>query len=911
MSRTILARRIALLVAALLVVVLGTATVLAVTWVRRPFPVTQGEIKIPGLTGKVQVTRGDHGIPQIYADTPEDLFQAEGFVHAQDRFFEMDLRRHITAGRLSELVGEGGLKTDRVIRTLGWRRVAEQELPTLKPETRKYLQAYANGVNAYVHQQGTLSRLSLEYVILSRKVPDYRVEDWTPVDSLAWLKAMAWDLRTDYSDELMRARLSATMSVNQINELFPPYRYDVNKPILSPQDWSPGTTNTTEPSEAATAASSAVPALPNARSTATTTAAGVSAARTKATGSSAAGAKATGAKATGTKSPTTPVTSPAAEQAYAAVQRALDSVPATLGRGDGIGSNSWVVSGSRTSTGKPLLANDPHLGVTIPGIWYQVGLHCRTVNSSCPFDVAGYSFSGLPGVVIGHNQHIAWGMTNLGPDVSDFFLEQVRGNTYLRDGKQTPLTMRTETIKIGGGGEQTITVRSTAHGPLLSDAVETVRQAGDGALVNGRTSPGHYEVALQWTGIQVTQTADAIFGLNTATNFQEFRAAAKDFAVPSQNLIYADTSGNIGYQAPGRIPIRSRYMQAAPGFWIRPGWVSAWDWQGYVPFDEMPYAYNPTEGFIVTANQPVTRSGTPFLTSEWDYGFRSQRIRTLLESDTKVTPATMSKIQGDTRSQFAPTLVKALLQVDLGRDDFTKQGQDLLRGWDFTTPTGESDAGAAAAYYNAVWSNLLDLTFDDELPKDLRADGGDQWMQAVAALLNKPRSAWWDDKRTAGVTEGESEILRKALVAARLELTRELGKDPKGWQWGKLHQLTLRHSVLGGTDVPGMVSAIFNRGPIELPGGSAIVDANGWNASEGFDVNWAPSMRMVVDLSNLDRSRWVNQTGNSGHPFADHYNDQSQAWANNELFDWPFTREAVKDAGGDQLTLVPATSSNG
>jgi penicillin amidase len=870
----ILARRVALVVAALLVVVIGIALVLAVTWVRRPFPVTEGEVAVPGLTGKVSVLRDDRGIPQIYADNAEDLFRAQGFVHAQDRFFEMDLRRHITAGRLSELVGKGGLKTDRVIRTLGWRRVAEAELPTLKPDTRRYLQAYADGVNAYIHQQGTPSAMSLEYVVLSQKVPDYRVEDWTPADSLAWLKAMAWDLRSNYDNELMRARLAGTMSINQINELFPPYPYDVNKPILSGQDWSPSASAATEESQASglSPQRSAIP----------------SSAQLKAT---------TGAS---------------AQQAYAAATSALASVPETVGHGDGVGSNSWVVSGSRTSTGKPLLANDPHLAVSIPSIWYQGGLHCRSVSSSCPFDVAGYSFAGLPGVVIGHNQSIAWGMTNLAPDVSDFFLEQVRGNTYLRDGKQVPLTMRNETIKIGGGGEETITVRSTAHGPILSEVVDSVGKAGESPPVNGRTSPGNYEVALEWTGLEVTQTADAIFGLDAATNFEQFRAAAKDFAVPSQNLIYADTSGNIGYQAPGRIPERSRYMEAPPGYWIRPGWVSSWDWKGYVPFSEMPYAYNPPEGFIVTANQAVTQSGTPFLTTEWDYGFRSQRIRNLLQNNTKVTPATMSQIQGDTRSQFAPILVKALLNVNLGSDNFTRQAQDLLRDWDFTSPAGgDSPAGAAAAYYNAVWSNLLDLTFNDELPKDLWADGSDQWMQAVATLLKKPRSLWWDDKRTAGVTEGQSEILRKALVDARLQLTRELGKEPGDWQWGQLHQLTLRHQVLGGSDVPGFVAVLFNRGPMDMPGGSAIVDANAWNASEGFEVTAAPSMRMVVDLSNLDRSRWVNQTGNSGHAFAPHYNDQTDAWAHNELFDWPFSEKAVRDAGGDELTLTPASSSNG
>lgn len=892
MSRALLARRIALGVAALLVVVLAVATVLAVTWVRRPFPTTEGTLAVPGLSGPVEVLRDERGVPQIYADSADDLFRAQGFVHAQDRFFEMDLRRHITAGRLSELVGKSGLETDRVIRTLGWRKVAEAELPTLEPETRRYLQAYADGVNAYIHQQGTPSKMSLEYVILGRQVPDYRVEDWTPADSLAWLKAMAWDLRGDYTAELMRARLAGTMSVAQINELYPPYPFDKHQPILSAKDWaSPATSSTStdgdregsseESSEGPSRAGSAIPSQ---------------------LGSANPPPRLPGAE-----------TGKEAQRAYAVVQRALAAVPVTLGRGDGIGSNSWVVGGSRTSTGKPLMANDPHLGVSIPGIWYQVGLHCRTVSDSCPFDVAGYSFSGLPGVVIGHNQKISWGFTNLGPDVTDFFLEQVSGDTYLRDGERVPLTQRTETIKIGGGGEETITVRSTVHGPILSDALKDVASAGESPPVNARISPGAYEVSLQWTGSEVTQTADAIFGLAVAQNFDQFREAAKDFAVPSQNLLYADTDGNIGYQAPGRIPVRARYMDAAPGFWIRPGWVSSWDWKSYVPFDSMPYTYNPPEGFIVAANQAVTKDASPFLTTEWDYGFRSQRIRSLLEKNAKVTPALMSQIQGDTRSEFAPTLVKALLKVDLSNDGFTKQAQDLLRTWDFTNPADDSEAAAAAAYFNAVWVSLLELTFNDELPDTLRADGGDQWMQAVTTLLGKPRSAWWDDKRTPGVTEGQSEILRQALVTARLDLTKQLGKDPGSWRWGKLHRLTLAHPVFGAEGVPGPVAMLFNRGPMDMPGGTAIVNANGWDASAGledprkaFQVNWGPSMRMVVDLSDLDRSRWVNQTGNSGHVFSDHYNDQSKAWVNNELFDWPFSRKAVEAAGGDTLTLEPA-----
>lgn len=414
-------------------------------------------------------------------------------------------------------------------------------------------------------------------------------------------------------------------------------------------------------------------------------------------------------------------------------------------------------------------------------------------------------------------------------------------------------------------------------------------------------------MSLAWTGLVPSQTADAVFGLDSATSFQEFRQAARSFAVPSQNLLYADREGHIGYQAPGQVPIRrSDTPGAVPGFWPTAGWRSSWDWKGYVPFEQMPYTYDPPEGYLVTANQAVTASPSPFLTTQWDYGYRSERIRTLLEKQRKVTPDAMRQIQGDTRNEFAPTLVKALLNVNLGSDQFTKEGQDLLRGWDFSNPIGRSDSSAAAAYYNAVWSNLLQLTFNDELPDDLRANGGDQWMQTIVQLLQKPRSPWWDNKLTPGVTEGEVEIIRQAMVEARLQLTKELGKDPSSWDWGRLHQLRLEHKVLGGDDVPAVVRKLFNRGPVSLPGGSAIVDANGWDASQGFGVTWAPSMRMVVDLGNLDHSTWVNQTGNSGHAFNDNYDDQVSAWAHNETFPWPFSEKAVRGAGGSELRLVPS-----
>ncbi len=877
-------RRIAIGAVALLAAVVLVLTVTVVVTIRRPLPEYSGRVEVPGLGAEVQVVRDARGVPQIYADSADDLFYAQGFVHAQDRFFEMDFRRHVTAGRLSELVGENedALAADTVVRTLGWRRVAEAELPLLAPETRQYLQAYADGVNAYIGGRSP-AELSSAYPVLAIPNDLRRIEKWTPVDSLAWLKAMAWDLRSNYSEELGRAQVfSAVDDVALVDQLYPPYDPTRHAPIL--------------------------PVVPQA-------------------GSSVRGPQVVdGAE---TQGPPTddgsslpdPVLGTAGE-VFAAAQRTLDAVPDLLGRGEGVGSNSWVVAGEHTGSGMPMLANDPHLSPSMPGIWYQVGLHCNQVSASCPFDVAGFSFAGLPGVVIGHNADIAWGMTNLAPDVTDFFLEKLSGETYLRDREQVPVESRVETIEVAGAAPVEIEIRSTVHGPLLSDPVDAIRRAGRGSPVpeNSPFQGTGYEVSLAWTALTPGRTADAIFALDAAKDWDEFRTAASLFEVPAQNLVYADTEGHIGYQAPGKIPVRptGAGLGRHDGTWPRPGWDSSWDWTGYVPFEQLPSVLDPSEGFIVAANQQVTDGPAPFLTADWAYGYRSQRIRDVLAQKTanggKVTATDMRDLQMDTTNGFAPVLVPALLAAppaDLelapGMREFTDEAVEMLRGWDYTQPADSPEA----AYYNAVWSNLLSLTFDDQLPEEVQPSGGARWFEVMRGLLVDENSPWWDNASTPTIMETRDQIIGQALQDARLELTTSLGKDPATWQWGKLHTLTLQQEPLGGDTVPGPVRALFNSDRMQLGGGTSIVDATGWDASvpRNYAVDAVPSMRMVVDLSDLDASTWVDLSGISGHPWSPHYGDQAEAWSTGETYPWPFARTAVEAATQDTLVLTPAPPS--
>ncbi len=824
--------------ATLLLVVAGTGIFV----VRHSFPSYDGTIELTGLEADVEVVRDANGIPQIYADKPADLFAAQGYVAAQDRFYEMDFRRHVTSGRLAELVGEPALETDKFVRTLGWRRVAEKELGLLSPATRQYLDDYARGVNSYLDQHSG-SGLSLEYAVLSLKGNDYRPEPWTAADSLAWLKAMAWDLGGNMDEEITRTQLAASLPAKTIDSLYPAYPYQRNEPILASGAVDDDNKFTTAPVD--------------------------------------------------NQAPARAMFSRSLLESLNSVDKVAKGLPLLLGRGDGIGSNSWVVSGEHTTTGKPMLANDPHLGATMPGIWTQVGLHCNKFSPQCPFDVSGFSFSGLPGVVIGHNSAISWGFTNLNPDVQDLYLERLSGNGALYNGKVEPLTMRTEEFKIAGRDEpERIIVRESRHGPLISDIDDDAEKAGELAAKGKSTEP--YGIALKWTALTPGRTADAIFAMNKAQSWSAFRTAATLFEVPSQNLVYADREGHIGYQAPGRVPIR----KVGTGDWPVPGWDPRYEWDGFIPFQAMPSEFDPADGIIVTANQAVVPKSYKYhLTNDWDYGYRSQQILERIQAGGKLDVAAMSSIQLDTKNRNAETLVPYLLRIGIS-DDFDKQGQDTLKGWDFTQPADS----APAAYFNIVWRNLLALTFHDQLPEAVWPDGGSRWFEVIRNLLVQPNSSWWDDLRTPQ-RESRDDILREALVQGRAEITTKMAREPGNWQWGRLHKLTLTNQTLGTSGI-GVVEKLFNRGPYELGGGSSTVDATGWDASEGYGVTATPSMRMVVDLSDFDKSRWINLTGVSGHAFTGNYTDQTELWVKGETLPWAFSKGAVEAKREHTLTFT-------
>ncbi|MEV7341434.1 penicillin acylase family protein [Streptomyces sp. NPDC093544] len=871
-----------------------------VSTVRASFPQTTGEITLDGLSGPVDVKRDSYGIPQIYASSDEDLFMAQGFVQAQDRFYEMDVRRHMTSGRLSEMFGSGQVKDDEFLRTMGWDRVAQEEYDTkLSDSTKKYLQAYAKGVNAYLKGKDGKD-ISLEYAALGFR-NDYKPQEWTPVDSVAWLKAMAWDLRGNMDDEIDRSLMTSRLGPQQIKDLYPEYPYSRNETIVQDGEYDSATGSYVQGDSTTSTGSTAGTGL-----------------------------------AGNTAAPSD------LESQLSGLYDILGDLPTAVGvNGDGIGSNSWVVGGDHTITGKPLLANDPHLSPSLPSVWYQMGLHCRTVSATCQYDVSGYTFAGMPGVVIGHNQDIAWGMTNSGVDVTDLYLEKLTGDGYQVDGKVKPFTTRKETIKVAGGASKTIVVRETDNGPLLSDRDDELVKVGEKATVDS-AAPDRgdgYGISLRWTALEAGNTMDAVFELDKASDWTEFRNASASFDVPSQNLIYADTQGNIGYQLPGKIPTRGEGDGSLPA----PGWDSKYDWTGYIKQAELPYDYNPKRGYIVTANQAVVEKDKyPYtLTTDWGYGTRSQRITDLIESKIKgggkISTEDMRQMQLDNSSEIAKLLVPKLLKIDID-DPHVREAQKLLEGWDYTQ---DADS-AAAAYFNSVWRNILKLAFGNKLPKELRVegqclnvapvdstgpadedqtvlecgerdadqaqpDGGDRWFEVVRNIIDDEDNDWWQSPatRTDEATDTRDELFARAMTDAQWELTAKLGKDIDTWNWGRLHRLFLKNQTLG-IDGPDVVQYMLNRGPWKLSGGEATVNATGWNAAGGYGVVWVPSMRMVVNLGDLDKSKWINLTGASGHAYSAHYTDQTDIWAEGQLLDWSFSEKAVESSTSDTLVLKPS-----
>ncbi|MFU8771148.1 MAG: penicillin acylase family protein [Anaerolineales bacterium] len=802
---------LAIVIFVLIIGLLGFGS--GVILVRRHWPKVDGSIQVSGLQGEVTVIRDSWGIPHIYASNTQDLFFAQGYVQAQDRFWQMEFSRRVGSGRLSEILGKPALDNDRFIRTVGWHRAAAQDLENLDAETLSVLQSYSDGINAYIN--ANTGRLGLEFTLLGLIGTSFEPEPWTPYNTLTWAKVMAWDLGGNMNNELLRARLITRVGEPTLEELWPGYPQEHPEIVDYPL------------SEAAL---QAVPEV---------------------------------------------------------AQRGF-----IFGEGEGVGSNSWVISGSRSETGTALLANDPHLGIQMPAIWYEMGLHCVPLTAVCPYDVVGASFPGAHGVIIGHNDRIAWGVTNLGPDVQDLYVERVNPqdpNQYEYQGEWEDMQIIQEVVQVAGQDDaEVVNVRITRHGPIINDVVGGTEQ--DWAF-------GWQPLALSWTALEGGEMTllRSVLLINRAQNWDEFRFALSFWDVPSQNFVYADVDGNIGYQSPGRIPIRAQGDGSMPV----PGWTGEYEWIDYIPFDELPYSFNPPEGYIVTANNAVISTEYPyFLSRDWAPGYRAQRIVDLIEEYSPISITDIQVMHADSLPLWAKDVLPYVTAL-ISDDPRLAEALTLLQSWDGRAVRDS----AAAALFEAFRLHLVRLTYQDELGEALASRAASVLSQAVVNELTQPDSPWFNNLNTAEV-EGRDDILLQALHAAVGELSETLGNDMSKWRWGDLHTATFTNAALGQSGI-GLIEAIFNRGPVGVDGSIATVNATSYRMTNPYTVSSLPSYRMIVDLGDLTNSLAMHTTGQSGHPFHRHYDNMIDPWRNFEYHPLLFDQAAVDADAQNTLILRP------
>ncbi|GAA5336310.1 penicillin acylase family protein [Thermus hydrothermalis] len=737
-------------------------------YLRASLPRVEGRMALKGLSAPVEVVRDRHGVVRIRAGSLKDLFFAQGFVHAQERLWQMEFQRRVGQGRLSEVLGEATLAQDRFLRTWGFYQAAKSAYERLYPEEKEAVDAYVAGVNAFLASGAPLPP---EFALLG-----FRPEPWRGPDVLVWAKMMSFDLSGNWEEELLRHRLLARgVSPERLLELLPPYPEDAPT-VLSAEDLR----------------------LPLKR-----------------------------------------------EEAPSALLRMAP--PRFLEA-----SNNWVVSGSRTATGKPFLADDPHLGLQAPSLWFLMALEApgyRAIGASLP---------GVPGIVIGRNERIAWGVTNVGADVQDLYLLEETGGGYRYRGQVLPYRVREEVVRIKGGREERLKVRETVYGPVITDALK---------------DPPKTPMALRWVSLDPEDhILMAFLGINRAKNWDEFRKALAHYSAPSQNFVYADTEGNIGYIAPGKFPIRK---EGHTGMVPVPG-NGEWDWQGYRKPEAWPMALNPKEGLFVTANHKVTPKGFPYaLTYDWAEPYRAERILELLKAKEKLTLEDMKAIQQDQKSllfrDFRPAL-EALNPLS----ERARAWRDRLLAWDGTMAPASEEALVFALWYT-------------ELTRLPEREVGEAYWDEPRYLLKALKEG---DKNC---DQPETEYPETCLDYAALALERALDRKEalKAKTWGEVHRATFRHLVLTHTPLRRLSDRQV------AFGGDRYTVSVGPFDPQALTMDKGPSYRQIVDLSNPEGSLFVHPMGQSGHPLSPHYADLLPLWAKGEYLPMAFAGE------GKTLLLEP------
>ena len=851
---------------------------------RQNLPVVDGQVRVAGLSAPVTVARDERGVPHITAASVEDLVFAQGYVTASDRLWQMDALRRHAAGELAEVLGNGLIEHDRMQRTLQLRAAADRALALLPPDQMHWLEAYARGVNASMQEQmgGSKPHLPLEFRLLR-----YQPAPWTPRDSLLVGLAMFQDLTTTFPEELDREALSAKLAPELIADLYP---------VDSWRDHPAG-----QPPVDLTAPQPEIEEVPLDESQSELE---------------------------------RPAPDDRANEHASDLLIAKNVLAETLAKyrceGCISGSNGWTVAGAKTKSGKPMLASDMHLSHGVPGIWYMASLEAGE------FHVSGVTLPGTPFVIVGHNQHIAWGFTNLGADVQDLYIEHTRGTGAAAefeaaDGSWHPLLHQREVIHVKGEADVVLDVAATQHGgmatPLLS---------GDGHGVYPHESRA---IALRWTIYDPANLTSPFYAVNAAKDWTTLCAAVSSFGGPSQNLMYADDQGHIGYHAIGKVPVRGGFPGAETGTGaaagagteagaasgvgtvptaISPvptdGMDARYEWVGYIPFEQMPQAYDPPGGVVATANSRTTPEGYPFpVTLDWAAPYRNERIWKVLQAKSGLTPADMLALQTDVYSDLDKVIAQRLVyaidhatSVQRGgtstRSKRLRQAADLMRVWDGTVAADSSAAAVVDAARVAFWPMILGPQLGitaGAAEGNTSAKGAEMlalysWGEKTFAeeqiIMHAPER-WlpvkyqdWNELLTAAVEQGLADDKAPA--------------DLSKWRYGSVHAVDIEHPIYSKSPLLGKVLGMRT-------GTGAQPQSGDGSTVKQVGRKFGPSERLTVDFGNLDDSTLNVVLGESANPASAWFMDQWSAWYQGKTFAMPFSKDATQAATRHTLTLVP------
>ncbi|MGH7847107.1 MAG: penicillin acylase family protein [Candidatus Binatia bacterium] len=751
-------------------------------WARKAKPVRSGNSLLPALTKAVRVVWGPYAVPHLIAENEPDLFVAQGFVHAQERLWQMDFSRRFFCGRLAEIFGAkflparelpSGFKDatmadlDFFVRLMGIRQTAVSSLALLPDKLQGFLEAYSQGVNRFIETHRNL--LPVEFRLLR-----YEPEPWRPEDCLTIGKGFALLLSTSLLTRLALTALAERLhgQESKLRSLYPSY------PSQDPC-----------------------------------------------------------------------ITRVSAESS----KELLCFLNGTFTAAQG--SNSWVVASSRSATGKPILCNDTHLRMNLPSVWYLMHLKAHNPEAAADnFTVWGATVPGCPCVYIGHNASIAWGVTAALCDDADLYEEKIHPadlDLYLAAGEWKKMKHREEHIAVRGGAGVRRIIRSTRHGPLLSDF----------------TSWGSSQqaMALKWTGQDPALEFQALYGINRARDWSEFLDSLELHVAPTLNYLYADISGNIGYSLAGKVPLRLR-----PSLLPLPGWREDFEWQGYIPFAELPRLYNPPEGVIANANNSVADQSYPYyLSALFEPPYRIRRIREVLTAKNLYTLEDMAAIQRDIVSTLAQTTI-AILKEDLEqaavKEPTLAEHVNRLLAWDGSCSEGSDEAALFHVFHQRLMGNILEPDLGSELLRAY-AEIFNQCLIPLEQILGDPQSPWFEQSPRAA-------IIGKSLREAVNVLSREFGAEKKSWGWGRLHALTLRHP-LGQNQA---LAPFFSIGPVPSPGDAVTINMGFFSHANPYDQIVGPTLRMILDSANWGNSKFILVSGQSGHPFSRYYRDQFQLW---------------------------------